>query len=117
MAFLFIQGTAPGSRGQGRPRKKETDAKIADILQAAPLKGGIVAISVRSADTGELLYEQNGSTLLRPASNMKLLTAAAALETLGGNARFKTGVYRTGAIENGTLYGDIYIQGEEILLY
>lgn len=112
MAFLFIQGTGPYAAGDREGHgKKETDAKIAGILEAAPLKGGIVAISVRSADSGKLLYEQNGNTLLRPASNMKLLTAAAALETLGENARFKTGVYRTGAIQNGTLYGDIYIQG------
>ncbi|HWI48568.1 MAG TPA: D-alanyl-D-alanine carboxypeptidase/D-alanyl-D-alanine-endopeptidase, partial [Rummeliibacillus sp.] len=47
----------------------------------------------------------------KPASNMKLLTSAAALEVLGQNYRFKTNVFTTGKVKNGVLKGDLYLQG------
>ncbi|WP_026314604.1 D-alanyl-D-alanine carboxypeptidase/D-alanyl-D-alanine endopeptidase [Heyndrickxia acidiproducens] len=85
--------------------------KMQPLLQAEPLRGAIAGISVRSARTGEILYESNGHIRLRPASNMKLLTAAAALEVLGKDYRFRTKVFHSGPVRNHRLEGNLYIQG------
>ncbi|MBN8207739.1 D-alanyl-D-alanine carboxypeptidase/D-alanyl-D-alanine-endopeptidase [Bacillus sp. NTK071] len=81
--------------------------QIHTIVNNKRLKGAIAGVSVRSAITGELLFDHHGDTRLTPASNMKLLTAAAALETLGSDYRFKTVVFadhRNGEIISGNLY-------------
>lgn len=48
---------------------------------------------VLDASTGNVLYDRGASTPARAASVMKLLTAAAALETLGPDYRITTRVY------------------------
>jgi D-alanyl-D-alanine carboxypeptidase/D-alanyl-D-alanine-endopeptidase (penicillin-binding protein 4) len=47
---------------------------------------------VQDAATGEVLFDRSGDQLRVPASNMKLLTATAALRTLGPERRFSTRV-------------------------
>ncbi|GER67719.1 D-alanyl-D-alanine carboxypeptidase DacC [Weizmannia acidilactici] len=112
MVLLCIPGGSPNSAaGQAVPKKNGINEKIAAILQTGPMKGGVAGISVRSAGTGKILYEHNGNMRLRPASNMKLLTAAAALEALGGGYRFQTSLYRDSVVRNGELHGNLYIKG------
>lgn len=69
------------------------------------------AVTIRDAKTGEIVYSHNGNKAMRPASNLKLLSGAAALETLGVNYRFKTNLYIDGEIENNVLFGNVYIEG------
>ena len=45
---------------------------------------------VQDAVTGEVLFDRSGDAVRVPASNMKLLTAVAALRTLGPERRFST---------------------------
>ncbi len=81
--------------------------QIHTIINDKRLEGAVAGVSIRSALTGELLFQHNGNTRLTPASNMKLLTAASALEILGSNYRFKTEVfadYREGDHIRGNLY-------------
>ena len=61
--------------------------------------------------TGEIVYSNLGDTRVHPASVMKLLTGAAALETLGEDYTFKTELYMDGRIENGVLHGNLYLRG------
>ncbi|MDR1728543.1 MAG: D-alanyl-D-alanine carboxypeptidase/D-alanyl-D-alanine-endopeptidase [Acidobacteriota bacterium] len=68
-------------------------------------------VQVYSLDRGEALFEHNARKLYTPASNVKLLTAAAALWRLDPKYRFKTKVFAAGAIEGGVLRGDLVIQG------
>lgn len=73
--------------------------------------GAMVGVSIRSQQSGELLYDHFGSMRLRPASNLKLLTAASALEVLGENHSFSTKLFVDGSIEKGVLKGDLILQG------
>lgn len=75
------------------------------------LAGGLAGVSVRSADSGEIIYEHIADTRLRPASNMKLLTAASALSVLGEDYRFKTELLSNGNQRGSVHHGDIYIKG------
>ncbi|GAE25145.1 D-alanyl-D-alanine carboxypeptidase [Halalkalibacter wakoensis JCM 9140] len=76
------------------------------------LDGALVGISVRQAKTGELLYTNNGDLLLRPASNLKLFTAAVALATLGNDYTFETDLRTDGIVKKEVLHGNLFIQGK-----
>ncbi|GLB61270.1 D-alanyl-D-alanine carboxypeptidase/D-alanyl-D-alanine endopeptidase [Cytobacillus sp. NCCP-133] len=76
------------------------------------LQGALAGVSIRDAQTGELIYDHIGDIRLRPASNMKLLTAAAALDTLGEDFRFTTELLHTGSINGSTLQGDLILKGK-----
>lgn len=69
--------------------------------------------SVVSLTRGDTLFTANAAAPVLPASTMKLLTAAVALDRLGPNYRFSTDVLRDGDVDaNGTLNGNIYIRGD-----
>lgn len=70
-----------------------------------------VSVSLRLADTGELIYALNGDTKRKPASNLKLLTGAAALSVLGERYRYKTELYIDGLLINDSLFGNVYLKG------
>lgn len=60
----------------------------------------------------EALFSVHADTRLTPASTLKLLTTAAALETMGPDHRFKTRLYAQNAPDgNGVLKGNLYLQG------
>ncbi|CAM3644452.1 D-alanyl-D-alanine carboxypeptidase/D-alanyl-D-alanine-endopeptidase [Aeromicrobium ponti] len=83
------------------------------ILNNDPiLQGALAGVSIRNAETGELIYDHIGDIRLRPASNMKLLTAAAALDTLGEDYKFKTELLHTGLLNGQTLQGDLILKGK-----
>ncbi|MCZ2401946.1 D-alanyl-D-alanine carboxypeptidase/D-alanyl-D-alanine-endopeptidase [Paenarthrobacter sp. Z7-10] len=58
--------------------------------------GGDFTALVQDGASGQVLYSRNASAPRIPASNLKLLTVAAALKNLGADARFSTRVL-TGA--------------------
>lgn len=55
-----------------------------------------VGVLVKSLDTGKVLFSKNPSTSLMPASNMKLVTSAAALALLGPEFQYETQVLQQG---------------------
>lgn len=70
-----------------------------------------VAVVVRDLSTGEDVVSQNPHKAMLPASTMKCVTVAAALEAGLDTARFETRVYTRGVIDNGILKGDLVIEG------
>lgn len=86
--------------------------KVNGILEDPLREGALVGISVRKATDETLVYEHMGNVNLHPASNMKLLTGAAALEVLGPDYQFTTEVWTDGKIKDGTLDGHLYVKGK-----
>jgi D-alanyl-D-alanine carboxypeptidase/D-alanyl-D-alanine-endopeptidase (penicillin-binding protein 4) len=73
------------------------------------LTWGAVVVDLRTAET---LYEHDADQLFTPASNMKIVTAAAVLRVLHEDHRFRTRVLRRGEVDaDGTLHGDLVLSG------
>lgn len=85
---------------------------IDPILQDRRLQGALAGVSVRHAETGELLYSHLGDLRLHPASSMKILTAVSALEKLGADYRFSTELWTDGEAEGRVLTGNLYLVGK-----
>ncbi len=86
-------------------------SKLKSVMADPRSKAAKTGATVLDADTGELLYSRYGTRAVMPASNTKILTAAAALETLGPSYRFKTEVIRRAKVLDGVLQGRLYLKG------
>lgn len=72
------------------PALAQVESQIQNLLGTADLRGTQVSVYVVDANTGRMLVDINADRAMIPASNMKLLTTAAALDTLGADFLFKT---------------------------
>jgi D-alanyl-D-alanine carboxypeptidase/D-alanyl-D-alanine-endopeptidase (penicillin-binding protein 4) len=104
---------APATRPSGSSSRalRELRAQLTEVFNAPIMSRGVWAVDVRSLDTGEPLFDLNAGKLTMPASNMKIVTMAAAAEILGWDYRFTTAIETTAPIEHGVLHGDLFIRG------
>src|SRR3989338_10692807 len=70
------------------------------LIQLEKSKGIVASVFAKSVDTKETIFAHQENHALIPASNMKIITTAAALNTLGSQFTFKTEIYHTGTIKN-----------------
>lgn len=94
---------------------KASDVSLKKRLDAsanAGLAKAYYGVSVRDMVSNRIIYERNGNTGIKPASNMKLLTAATALKKLGEEFRFQTELYIDGVLDAGVLNGNVYLKGQ-----
>jgi serine-type D-Ala-D-Ala carboxypeptidase/endopeptidase (penicillin-binding protein 4) len=85
--------------------------KIGDLLKDTFFTSTGISISIYDLTEDKTVFELDTRKLLRPASNMKILTSAAGLLFLDSEYNFSTSLMYTGTIVNRTLYGDLYIKG------
>lgn len=69
----------------------DLDRALGDITARCAVSARVLALP-----SGEVLYSANADAPMKPASNMKLLTSATALATLGSAFRFHTALARHG---------------------
>ena len=92
-------------------RLSNLDYVVDSFLTRPHLRGLGIGVLVKSLDTGEVLFERNADDLFVPASNMKIVTGAAALSILGPGFRFVTEVATDAPVVAATLNGNLYIKG------
>jgi D-alanyl-D-alanine carboxypeptidase len=63
-------------------------------------------------DSGQVLAAQEEDKLRTPASTMKVVTAAAALEKLGADHRYRTSLHSDARLHKGRLEGDLCLKGD-----
>lgn len=95
-----------------RPAAERFAARADALLAANPVSKGEWGLLVVDAANGEVLYERNAASYFVPASNMKLLTTALALDKLGTNYRFRTTLETDGVLSpSGSLTGNLILVG------
>jgi D-alanyl-D-alanine carboxypeptidase/D-alanyl-D-alanine-endopeptidase (penicillin-binding protein 4) len=69
---------------------------------------GVLIVNPRTSDT---LYSKNAGKLFMPASNMKIITSAAALTLLGPDYRYRTTFLTDGEVRDSLLDGNLLVIG------
>lgn len=89
----------------------ELAARIEARLDDPALAESHWGVLIESIESGEIWYERNADRLFVPASNQKILVAAAAYRSLGPDFTFTTTVRHAGEISDGILRGDLVVVG------
>ncbi|QQE72696.1 D-alanyl-D-alanine carboxypeptidase/D-alanyl-D-alanine-endopeptidase [Brevibacillus composti] len=112
----------PQSQAPGGETSEETTYKLSALLdpivaeaEGAGITAGVLVKKAGGAEeAGEpaVWFEHEADTLLTPASNLKLLTTAAALDQLGSDYQYATELWGSAAPpSNGIYQGDLYLKG------
>lgn len=106
-SFLFLIAVSSVSFSQ------PINEFIATMKNEAELKNASLGLSVLDASTGNTLCDYNGTTSLTPASTMKIITTASALQLLGKDFRYETILQHSGSFDKttGVIDGDLVIRG------
>jgi D-alanyl-D-alanine carboxypeptidase/D-alanyl-D-alanine-endopeptidase (penicillin-binding protein 4) len=91
---------------------------IATSLEKNQIPREAISISVVEIEperpgkiTSKAVLEWRSKQAMNPASTMKLVTTLAGLDILGPQYRWRTNIYTDGFIRQGTLKGNLYLQG------
>src|SRR2546423_885447 len=102
---------ASASRVDSPATLAELRARIDQIVNQPAVEPGFFAVKIVSLDSGIVIYEHDANKFVRPASNMKLYTVAAAFDRLTPDYHFITSVYATEKPEDGKIKGDLIVYG------
>jgi serine-type D-Ala-D-Ala carboxypeptidase/endopeptidase (penicillin-binding protein 4) len=113
LAFSFaVLGLATGCAtlpGAGPPTLRD---QIESIILTPPLDQVHWGIQIVDPERGQILYSHNAHRKFVPASNMKILSSAAALSLLGPDYRYETELWGVGPLRqtHGVLEGDLVLR-------
>ena len=103
--ILVLFTPVPAAAGEGLP------PELAAAIKDADFSSDGIGLLIQGVDNEKPLIALHADLFLNPASVIKLVTTAAALDMLGQGYRWSTEVMYTGNIEGHTLNGDLYIRG------
>ena len=94
-------------------KSESQTAALERFLSDSLMQHASISFLIKDAVTGDTLAEYDSNRSLTPASVLKLITTAAALELLGPDYRFRTTLEYSGTLlkNSGVLKGDIIIKG------
>ena len=117
VAAIFLSACHPSPHPSATLRLapvQQLQHDIDGILAAPALEHsawGVLVRSLNAADSDSTLYSVHARTLLMPASNMKIVTLAAAAERLGWDYHYETQLLASTPIQSGVLHGDLIVVG------
>ena len=103
--LLFTQCVA------AQPLSKKLAAAYQVFQNDPQLEYGQASLTVLNGQTGAVIFSENGSTGLAPASTLKTVTSATGFYLLGQDFRWQTSLGYAGTIAGNTLKGDLIIKG------
>ena len=106
-AQVPVEGPLPQASPQAAPQASPSPEN------GRPLYG-LQGVVIETLD-GQVVASQAENEAFNPASTLKLATALVALQTLGPEHRFATGVWTDGVLDKttGALSGNLYISGRD----
>jgi D-alanyl-D-alanine carboxypeptidase/D-alanyl-D-alanine-endopeptidase (penicillin-binding protein 4) len=95
-----------------QPWPQSMQSKLDSLIANDPLlETSQLGLMVYDLTADSALYQYQHRQTMRPASTMKLVTAIASLDRLGGDYQLKTRLYYTGEVIDSTLWGSLYLVG------
>jgi serine-type D-Ala-D-Ala carboxypeptidase/endopeptidase (penicillin-binding protein 4) len=95
------------------PRSADALARDLAFMIESRTRSGEWGASVVSLTRGDTLFSHNADRQFLPASTMKLMTTAIALDRFGPQYQFSTDVLRDGTVApDGTLHGNLILRGD-----
>ncbi|HEY6100054.1 MAG TPA: D-alanyl-D-alanine carboxypeptidase/D-alanyl-D-alanine-endopeptidase [Anaeromyxobacter sp.] len=112
VAALLPLLAAPPQTARAEPAPpRELENALRAIVDAGPLAAARTGVLVEDVETGQVLYAKDADALLNPASNVKLVTTAAALARLGADYRFDTEFYVDAGSRGASVLRTLYVRG------
>ena len=84
--------------------------EVRSVLASSPLTGAATGFCLLDAE-GNVVVDDKAQTAFIPASALKTLTSATALEVLGPEFRFTTELQSSAPMQQGVIHGDLSIKG------
>jgi serine-type D-Ala-D-Ala carboxypeptidase/endopeptidase (penicillin-binding protein 4) len=96
-----------------RPTSPRTELRreIDSLTSQADFRNAQWGVLIVNPRTGDTLYSKNAGKLFMPASNMKIITSAAALTLLGPEYRYRTTFLTDGEVRDSLLDGSLLVIG------
>ncbi|HKY32439.1 MAG TPA: D-alanyl-D-alanine carboxypeptidase/D-alanyl-D-alanine-endopeptidase [Candidatus Polarisedimenticolia bacterium] len=110
-AAVLCAGAATAAPSKPAVGAHSLASSLHGVLAGGDLGRSQVGMRVVEADTGRVVFDHNPDLPLKPASNMKVMTSAAALSLLRPEYVFSTVFLATARPSGGVLAGDLYIKG------
>ena len=113
LVLLFLVMPA-GTRAQAVPATAAgagLEREVTAILERAGLERAHWGVHAVDAATGAVIYSRNADRLFVPASNLKLVVAAAGAHYLGPDYVWQTTLHAAGALADGELRGNLVVRG------
>ena len=110
LLVISIASMAWTSTAVGREAARTPQALL-NAMKLAGVPVNAVSVHVQAVESTKPLLSMNAQASVQPASLMKLITTAAALDLLGPDYRWTTRVYTNGIQNGDILQGDLIIRG------
>lgn len=111
LAFLLLLPLAQAGCAADLTAYARLPAEVEDTLEANDSSPTSLSIWVQAVDEDKPLLAWNADRPQNPASVMKLVTTAAALDILGPSYTWPTEVYASAPVTQGVLKGDLILKG------
>jgi len=105
------RATAPAKPASEAPITRQLPPEVLHALQRVGVPAVALSAVLIEADTGHTVLSARSRQPQNPASLMKLLTTAAALDRLGPAFSWATPVWLNGPVQGGVLEGSLHIKG------
>jgi serine-type D-Ala-D-Ala carboxypeptidase/endopeptidase (penicillin-binding protein 4) len=114
--MIFLSGTLVGfvtnrPSTSSRDPLEQLQKNISAILSDSIFIAAHAGVKVVSLENGQVFYEHDSKALMNPASNVKLITSAAALSVLDTNFQFKTSVFIDKSASGSETVQNMYLKG------
>jgi D-alanyl-D-alanine carboxypeptidase/D-alanyl-D-alanine-endopeptidase (penicillin-binding protein 4) len=109
---LSLLGAATATPPPKPANANELKMRIYQQIHNSPaFRDGQVGVYVQVLKSGRVVYSENALKPMIPASNLKVVTTAAAIDLLGPDFRYSTEL-RGGPVDHGSLRGNLYLKGQ-----